>query len=96
METNEAEILSEVFDDNLSDIPSENEDADDSFEDCEDDSSDSEIIRPVKKSKVVCFQVIPTLTKIMIIVGLKLTHHHAYKCLKVILGSLHFHLSVTL
>nr|XP_012146326.1 PREDICTED: piggyBac transposable element-derived protein 4-like [Megachile rotundata] len=55
METNEAEILSEVFDDNLSDVPSGNEDADDSFEDCEDDSSDSEIIRPVKKSKVAVF-----------------------------------------
>ncbi|XP_046828834.1 uncharacterized protein LOC124428617 [Vespa crabro] len=55
METNEAEILSEVFDDNSSDVPSENEDADDSFEDCEEDSSDSEIITPVKKSKLAVF-----------------------------------------
>ncbi|CAL8095515.1 unnamed protein product [Calicophoron daubneyi] len=52
METNEAEILLEVFYDNLSGVLSENEDAEYSFEDREDDSSDSEIIRPVKKSKV--------------------------------------------
>jgi hypothetical protein len=55
-EMNETEILSEVFDDNLSDVPSENEDADDCvngcFDGCEDDSSDSDIIRPVKKHKV--------------------------------------------
>ncbi|XP_043520161.1 uncharacterized protein LOC122533985 [Frieseomelitta varia] len=51
-EMNETEIFSEVFDDNLSDVPSENENVDDCFDGCEDDSSDSDIIRPVKKRKV--------------------------------------------
>nr|KAF6330296.1 hypothetical protein mMyoMyo1_012287 [Myotis myotis] len=54
-ETNETDALPEVFNDNLSDIPSEIEDADDCFDDSGDDSTDStdsEIIRPVRKHKV--------------------------------------------
>lgn len=47
-ETNETDILLEVFDNNLSDTPSEIEVADDCFHDSRDDSTsstDSEVIK---------------------------------------------------
>lgn len=44
-----------VFNYNLTYVPSENEAEDDPFEECEGDSSDSKIIRPVKKDRVAMF-----------------------------------------
>nr|KAF6314909.1 hypothetical protein mMyoMyo1_008684 [Myotis myotis] len=54
-ETKETDTLPEVFNDNLSDIPSEIKDADDCFDDSGDNSTnstDSENIRPVRMRKV--------------------------------------------
>lgn len=51
-----SEVLSEVFEDNLSDVPSDDEGAEDFSDDCGDCSTDSDIIRPVKKNRVAVFE----------------------------------------
>lgn len=78
-ETNKTDTLLEIFNDNLSDIPSEVKDVDDCFDDSRDDSTNSEITSPVRKNKVVVFSSDSNTDEAS--VGLKLTHHHAYRCL---------------
>lgn len=99
-DTNETDTLPEVvFNYNLSSIPSETEDVDACFDNSRDDSTDftdREIIRPSRKHKWQCFQVLLTLTMLLLIAGLELTHHPVYRCSKVMLVPLHFYLSVTL
>ena len=77
-------------------VRSETKGADYCFDDFGDDSTVREIIRPVRKCKVTVLSRDSNTDQALIFVGLKLTHHHAHRSLKVMLGSLHFHLSVTL
>lgn len=77
-------------------VRSETKGADDCFDDFGDDSTVGEVIRPVRKCKVAALSRDSSTDEALIIVGLKLTHYHAHRSLKVVLGSLHFHLSVTL
>lgn len=77
-------------------VRSETKGADDCFDDFGDDSTVRDIIRPERKCKVAVLSRDSNTEEALIIVGLKLTHHHTHRSLKVMLGSLHFHLSVTL
>lgn len=92
-ETNESDALLEVFNDNLSDILSESEDADDGFDDSGGDSTastDSEIIRPIKKCKVKVISNDPNSDEATDNCWFETDTPPHLQMLKVMLGSLHF------